>query len=93
MSELFAHRRALLCQEETAIQDYQQAMHSAVNAVSDWLQQDKMYTGGSIKHLRAQIAFHLGQQPNCGSPNKCHEPIDGLLGSKPRRLAHGRTTH
>jgi L-2,4-diaminobutyrate decarboxylase len=38
-----------------SIADYQSAMGEAVKAVSAWLQNDKMYTGGSIKDLRAAI--------------------------------------
>lgn len=92
MSELFAHRRALLCQEETAIQDYQQAMHTAVNAVSDWLQQDKMYTGGNIKHLRAQIAFQA-DKAGLGLDKALQRAIDLFLNNSlkvhhPHSLAH-----
>lgn len=33
-------------------------MTDAVKAVTAWLKNDKMYTGGSIKELRSQIAFN-----------------------------------
>ncbi|MFL1731448.1 pyridoxal phosphate-dependent decarboxylase family protein [Moraxella oculi] len=52
------HRQALLCNDSQSIADYEQAMNTAVKAVSDWLQNDKMYTGGSIKELRSQISFN-----------------------------------
>ncbi|WP_373740661.1 aspartate aminotransferase family protein [Neisseria sp.] len=51
------HKRALLCNDVQSVADYQVAMDSAVKAVSDWLRSEKMYTGGSIKDLRAKIAF------------------------------------
>ena len=34
-------------------------MEQATKAVAAWLQNDKMYTGGSIKELREAIAFIL----------------------------------
>lgn len=58
MLTLEQHRQALLCNDSQSIADYEQAMNTAVKAVSDWLQNDKMYTGGSIKELRSQIAFN-----------------------------------
>lgn len=62
MPNLQKHRQALLCQDSKSIDDYQQAMHTAIQAVSDWLSDDKMYTGGSIKKLRQAIHFHPSQQ-------------------------------
>lgn len=58
MVDIAQHRQALLCNDSQSIADYEQAMNTAVKAVSDWLQNDKMYTGGSIKELRSQIAFN-----------------------------------
>lgn len=52
------HRQALLCNDSQSIADYERAMTDAVKAVTAWLQNDKMYTGGSIKELRSQIAFN-----------------------------------
>lgn len=57
MTTLAKHKQALFCNDQNAIADYQQAMETAVQAVSAWLQNDKMYTGGSIKQLRSEIAF------------------------------------
>ncbi len=57
MSNLSLHRQALFCNDDKAIQDYDNAMNQAVQAVKTWLQEDKMYTGGSIKELRSKIAF------------------------------------
>ena len=56
MVDFAEHRKALLCNDAQSIADYQSAMGEAVNAVSAWLQNDKMYTGGSIKDLRAAHA-------------------------------------
>ncbi|WP_435932199.1 pyridoxal phosphate-dependent decarboxylase family protein [Moraxella bovoculi] len=52
------HRQALLCNDSQSIADYEHAMTDAVKAVTAWLKNDKMYTGGSIKELRSQIAFN-----------------------------------
>lgn len=59
---LAAHRQALLCRDDQSIQDYQSAMATAVEAVTAWLQNEQMYTGGSIKQLRAQIDFQPSEQ-------------------------------
>ncbi|MDO4895538.1 aspartate aminotransferase family protein [Moraxella sp.] len=58
MTTLSKHKQALFCNDEQSIADYQTAMASAVASVSNWLKEDKMYTGGSIKELRSQIAFN-----------------------------------
>lgn len=58
MTTLAKHKQALFCNDEQSIADYQTAMNQAVQAVSNWLKEDKMYTGGSIKELRSQIAFN-----------------------------------
>ncbi|MEH8024818.1 aspartate aminotransferase family protein [Gallibacterium anatis] len=57
MSMLSQHKQALFCRDEQSIQDYQRAMNKAVEAVCQWLQNDKMYTGGSIRRLRSTIEF------------------------------------
>lgn len=58
MVDIAQHRQALLCNDSQSIADYEQAMTDAVKAVTAWLKNDKMYTGGSIKELRSQIAFN-----------------------------------
>ena len=58
MSNLPKHRQALFCNDPASIADYERAMSDAVKAVTAWLQNDKMYTGGSIKQLRSEIAFN-----------------------------------
>ncbi len=62
MVDFAEHRKALLCNDAQSIADYQSAMGEAVNAVSAWLQNDKMYTGGSIKDLREAISFAPSKQ-------------------------------
>ncbi len=58
MVDFAEHRKALFCNDAQSIADYQSVMGEAVKAVSAWLQNDKMYTGGSIKELRSAIAFN-----------------------------------
>ncbi len=62
MVDFAEHRKALFCNDAESIADYQSAMDSAVKAVSAWLQNDKMYTGGSIKELRSAIAFNPSKE-------------------------------
>ncbi len=62
MVDFAEHRKALFCNDAESIADYQSAMDSAVKAVSAWLQNDKMYTGGSIKELRSTIAFNPSKE-------------------------------
>ena len=62
MVDFAEHRKALLCNDAQSIADYESAMGEAVNAVSAWLHNDKMYTGGSIKELRSAISFQPSKQ-------------------------------
>ena len=55
MSNLEQHKQALFCNDSKAITDYETAMHKAVQAVSSWLKNEKMYTGGSIKQMRTLV--------------------------------------
>ncbi|MCX5468134.1 pyridoxal phosphate-dependent decarboxylase family protein [Acinetobacter nematophilus] len=57
MVDFAEHRKALLCNDAQSIADYESAMAEATKAVAAWLQNDKMYTGGSIKELREAISF------------------------------------
>ena len=43
MTDFAKHKQALFCNDPQSIADYQRAMNAAVQAVSDWLQNDKMY--------------------------------------------------
>ena len=47
------HKQALLCNDPQSIADYERTMTHAVQAVKTWLQDDNMYTGGSISQLRS----------------------------------------
>lgn len=58
MVDFARHQRALLCNDPQSVADYQAAMAEATSAVVNWLKTDKMYTGGSIAQLRAQIRFN-----------------------------------
>ena len=62
MVDFAQHRQALLCHDSQSIADYQSAMGQAVQAVAAWLQNDQMYTGGSIKQLRSEIAFNPSKE-------------------------------
>ncbi|QMT30566.1 pyridoxal phosphate-dependent decarboxylase family protein [Alysiella filiformis] len=57
MNYLNQHQRALLCAAPQSRADYESAMHTAIQAVSAWLGEEKMYIGGSIRQLREQIRF------------------------------------
>lgn len=70
MSNLTKHRQALFCNDTQSIADYEKNMQTAVQAVSQWLQNEKMYTGGSIKQLRSEINF---------TPSKDGLGLDGAL--------------
>lgn len=62
MADFAEHRQALFCNDAQSIADYQSAMGEAVEAVSAWLQNEKMYTGGSIKSLRKEITFQPSKE-------------------------------
>ncbi|MEK7739371.1 MAG: pyridoxal-dependent decarboxylase, partial [Pseudomonadota bacterium] len=62
MVDFAEHRKALLCNDAQSIADYESAMGEATKAVAAWLQNDKMYTGGSIKELREAISFAPSKQ-------------------------------
>ena len=62
MVDFSEHRKALLCSDAASIADYTLAMDQATKAVAAWLQNDKMYTGGSIKELRRAIAFNPSKE-------------------------------
>ena len=63
MTTLSKHKQSLFCSDPQSIADYENAMEKAVSAVSFWLKNEKMYTGGSIKQMRALIdGFHPTEQ-------------------------------
>ena len=92
MVDFAEHRKALLCNDAQSIADYQSAMGEAVKAVSAWLQNDKMYTGGSIKDLRAAISFHPSKE-GLGVQQSLQRMIELFLNKSlkvhhPHSLAH-----
>ena len=64
------HKQALLCNDAQSIADYESAMAQATQAVANWLKDEKMYTGGSIKQLRSEISFN---------PSKDGLGLEGVL--------------
>lgn len=92
MVDFTQHRQALLCNDAQSIADYESAMAQAVKAVSAWLQNEKMYTGGSIKALRQAISFNATQE-GLGVQNALDRMIELFLNKSlkvhhPHSLAH-----
>ncbi|HBO37281.1 MAG TPA: aspartate aminotransferase family protein, partial [Pasteurellaceae bacterium] len=92
MADLAQHKQALLCNDNQSITDYEHAMMEAVKAVSSWLQNNKMYTGGSIKQLRSAIAFNPSKD-GLGVHKALERAIDLFLNKSlkvhhPHSLAH-----
>ncbi|MFA9485780.1 MULTISPECIES: aspartate aminotransferase family protein [unclassified Moraxella] len=92
MTNLTKHRKALFCNDEQSVNDYQNAMNTAVKAVADWLQEDKMYTGGSINELRQAINFQPSQE-GLGLDEALNRAINLFLNKSlkvhhPHSLAH-----
>lgn len=92
MVDIAQHRQALLCNDSQSIADYEQAMTDAVKAVTAWLKNDKMYTGGSIKELRSQISFNP-QKHGLGADKALERLVELFLNKSlkvhhPHSLAH-----
>ena len=92
MSNLSKHRQALFCNDSQSIADYERAMTDAVKAVTAWLKNDKMYTGGSIKELRSQISFNP-QKEGLGVQKSLERLVELFLNKSlkvhhPHSLAH-----
>ncbi|KAA6209038.1 pyridoxal phosphate-dependent decarboxylase family protein [Avibacterium paragallinarum] len=62
MVDFAKHKQSLLCNDPQSIADYEKNMATAISAVGNWLKNNKMYTGGSIKQLREEIAFQPSEQ-------------------------------
>ena len=75
MSSLKQHKQSLFCRDEQSIKDYENAMNKAVQAISNWLKNDKMYTGGSIKQMRALIDGFKPSQAGVGVENAPDQQI------------------
>lgn len=92
MVDFAEHRKALLCNDAQSIADYESAMGEAVKAVSAWLQNEKMYTGGSIKELRSAISFQPSKE-GMGVQQSLQRMIELFLNKSlkvhhPHSLAH-----
>ena len=93
MSNLEQHKQALFCNDSKAITDYETAMHNAVQAVSSWLKNDKMYTGGSIKQMRALVDGFKSTKEGMGVQKSLDHLVEIFLNPSlkvhhPHSLAH-----
>ncbi len=71
---LAKHQQALLCNNPLSVADYQRAMKNATAAVAKWLEDEKMYTGGSVAELRQSTSF----QPTAQGIG-VHKALDRLV--------------
>lgn len=86
------HKQALLCNDAQSIADYESAMAQATQAVANWLKDEKMYTGGSIKQLRSAINFNPSKD-GLGLEGALNRAIELFLNKSlkvhhPHSLAH-----
>ena len=93
MSNLEQHKQALFCNDSKAITDYETAMHNAVQAVSSWLKNEKMYTGGSIKQMRALVDSFKPTKEGVGVQKSLDHLVEIFLNPSlkvhhPHSLAH-----
>lgn len=93
MTDISKHRQSLFCSDPASIADYESAMNDAVKAVSSWLKNEKMYTGGSIKELRAKINGFNPTQEGVGVKKSLEHLVDIFLNPSlkvhhPHSLAH-----
>ena len=93
MSNLEQHKQALFCNDSKAITDYETAMHNAVQAVSSWLKNEKMYTGGSIKQMRALVDGFKPTKEGMGVQKSLDHLVEVFLNPSlkvhhPHSLAH-----
>lgn len=92
MADLAQHKQALFCNDAKSAEDYRRGMNRAVEAVSAWLQEDKMYTGGSIRQLRQAVSF-MPSENGAGLDAALQRAIDLFLTKSlkvhhPNSLAH-----
>ena len=93
MSNLEQHKQALFCNDSKSITDYETAMHNAVQAVSSWLKNEKMYTGGSIKQMRALVDGFKPTKEGVGVQKSLYHLVEIFLNPSlkvhhPHSLAH-----
>ena len=86
------HKQALLCNDAQSIAEYESAMAQATQAVANWLKDEKMYTGGSIKQLRSEISFNPSKD-GLGLEGALNRAIELFLNKSlkvhhPHSLAH-----
>ncbi|ATD65292.1 pyridoxal phosphate-dependent decarboxylase family protein [Neisseria weixii] len=92
MADFAQHQRTLLCNHPQSVADYQAAMNDAVQAVAAWLNEDKMYTGGSIRQLREKISFRPSEN-GLGLNDALQRAVELFLNNSlkvhhPHSLAH-----
>ncbi|AWW33951.1 aspartate aminotransferase family protein [Mannheimia varigena] len=93
MTNISKHRQSLFCSDPKSIADYESAMNNAVKAVSDWLKNEKMYTGGSIKQMRALIDGFKPTKEGVGVQKSLEHLVEIFLNPSlkvhhPHSLAH-----
>ena len=92
MLDFNQHKQALFCNHPQSLADYQAAMQEAVAAVSAWLQEDKMYTVGSIRQLREKVSFRPSEN-GLGLQGALQRAVEIFLNNSlkvhhPHSLAH-----
>ncbi|PSJ80123.1 pyridoxal phosphate-dependent decarboxylase family protein [Neisseria iguanae] len=92
MADFAQHQRALLCNNKQSVSGYQAAMNDAVQAVAAWLNEDKMYTGGSIRQLREKVSFRPSEN-GLGLHDALQRAVELFLNNSlkvhhPHSLAH-----
>lgn len=93
MADISKHRQSLFCSDPQSVADYETAMKDAVKAVSHWLKNEKMYTGGSIKELRATIGGFNPSKDGLGIKKSLDHLVEIFLNPSlkvhhPHSLAH-----
>ncbi|QIM68241.1 L-2,4-diaminobutyrate decarboxylase [Basfia succiniciproducens] len=93
MADISKHRQSLFCSDPQSIADYETAMSNAVKAVSNWLKNEKMYTGGSIRELRKTIGNFNPSKQGVGVNQSLQHLVDIFLNPSlkvhhPHSLAH-----
>lgn len=93
MSNLEKHKQALFCNDANAIADYENTMKAAVDAVSQWLKNEKMYNGGSIKQMRTLIEGFNPSKEGIGVQKSLENLVEIFLNPSlkvhhPHSLAH-----
>ncbi|MDH2924510.1 L-2,4-diaminobutyrate decarboxylase [Nicoletella semolina] len=86
MTDISKHKQALFCNDPQSIADYEQAMAEAVQAVSAWLKNEKMYTGGSIRQMRGLIENFSPSKEGVGVQNALENLVEIFL--KPSLKVH-----